>query len=155
MCVSHSPFCERASFIPSPAAWTARNATVPLPVLLCHKKQLSWSCSFSRLQLSGVPHSFNYPLLLWYQCYFIYFIFLTFCSLSAFPLPIYIWVSILPDRHLDPAPNMPSGPVCASCPCFPLGCLQFSWIFPGLFPAVSSSGGVLLKHSRVSCCCCN
>lgn len=41
--------------------------------------------------------------------------FVTFCSFSAFPLPIYIWVSILPDRHLDPATNVPSGPVCASC----------------------------------------
>lgn len=129
MCVSCSPFSERASFYPFPSSLSWRNATLPLQVLLYCKKWLSWSCSFSRPQLSGDPHSSNYPLLLWHQCYFIYFIFLTFCSVSAFPLPIYIWVSLLPDRHLDPAPNMPSSPVCASCPCFALVAYSFHGYF--------------------------
>ena len=120
--------CVLFSFIwegfvcPFPRSLGWRTATVPLPVLLCFQKRLPWSCSFSGLWLSGVPHSFNYFLLLWHQWYFI---FLTFCSLSAFPLPIFICVYILPDRHLDPARNVPSGPVCASCPCFPLVAYSF------------------------------
>lgn len=157
MCISRSPFSERASFIPSPVAWAGE---VPLSHSLSssiarsgcpgHAPSQGCSCQVS-LVLTTILYCLGISII-----FFIY-LFLTLCSLSAFPLPTYTWVSILPDRHLDPAPGMPLGPVCASCPCCSLGCLQFSWLFPDLFPAVSSSGGVLLKHTetRVSCRCCN
>lgn len=46
-----------------------------------------------------------------------------------FPLPICFCAFIFPDRHLDPAPNLPSGPVCASCPSF----LLITYSFHGYF----------------------
>lgn len=156
VCISFS-FLWEGFIYPFPSSLGWRSATVPTPcppalqeaavlVMLLLKATVVRCPLFLQLSLTTMASVLFYLFM---------YLFLTFCSLSAFPLPIYTWVSILPDRHLDPAPSMPSGPVCASCPCSSLGCLQFSWILPDPFPAVSSSAGVLLKHSHVSCCCCN
>lgn len=154
VCISFS-FLWEGSVYPFPSSLGWRSAAVPLLVLLHRKKRLSWSCSFSRSQLSGVPHSFNYALLLWHQSIFIYFIF--FNLLLPFCVPS-------PHLHLGFHPSRQASRSCPkralrSCLCllsiFSLGCLQFSWTSPDLLPAVSSSGEVLLKHSCVSHCCCN
>lgn len=125
MCVSRSPFSERALFIPSPAAWAGEvplshswSSCVARSGCPGHALSQGRSCLVS-LILSTMPYYYGIRVFL-----FILF-FLTFYSLSAFPLPIYIWVSIRPDRHLDPAPNVPSGLVCASCPYFPLVAYSF------------------------------
>lgn len=119
---------------PTPAPTVSQEADVLVMLFL---KTAGVRCPSFQLSLTTMASMFVYLLIDF---------FLTFCSFSAFLHPIYIEVSSLPDRHLDP---VSSGPALRFCLCllsvFFLGCLQFSWIFLGPFPAVSS-GGVFLKH---------
>lgn len=98
---------------------------------------------------------------------------LSFTTVASVLFHLFYFFSLLfcfcvpsPHLHLGFPPSRQASGSCPkhalqSCLCllslFSLGCLQFSWIFPGPVRSLllSSSGGVLLKHSHVSCCCCN
>lgn len=120
---------------PTPAPTVSQEADVMVMLFL---ETAGVRCPSFQLSLTTMASMF--------VCLFIDWYFFNLLLLFAFPFPIYIQVSSLPDRHLDP---VSSGPSLRFCLCllsvFFLGCLQFSWIFPGPFPAVSS-GGVFLKH---------
>lgn len=87
--------------------------------------------------------------------YLFYFFNLLFCF--CIPSP-HLYLGFPPSRQASR--SCPKHAL-QSCLCllslFSLGCLQFSWIFPDPVHSLlfSSSGGVLMKHSHVSCCCCN